>query len=101
MAGRTQFRFATLGLAAIILAGVPAAARSVAGAMGPTSKADVQISVRVMPRFKFGTVPAEAGRPAIALTSNAPALRYDLATRPAAASPQAGDKRLLILVVPD
>jgi hypothetical protein len=54
-----------------------------------------------MPRFKFGTVPAEAGRPAIALTSNAPALRYDLATRPAAASPQAGDKRLLILVVPD
>jgi hypothetical protein len=69
--------------------------------MGPTSKADVQISVSVMPRFKVGTVPAEANRSAISLTSNAPALRANLVTRPAAASPQAGDKRLLVLVVPD
>jgi hypothetical protein len=44
---------------------------------------------------------AKADVPAFAFSSNAPAVRYRLETQSVAAPRQAGDKRLLVVVVPD
>ena len=90
---------------AMLASATAAAAHSTHGAMGPQSRAEVRISVSVMPRFELQADSAARADPktdysAIALTGNAPGLRYSSVTHPAE-SRQSGTKRLLVLIIPD
>jgi hypothetical protein len=94
-----------LGISAMVVPAAPAAAQSVGGAMGPTSQAEIRISIRVMPRFTFQSKAvardaAKADQRSLTVSANAPTLRYAVVPQPAASSRTATD-RLLVLVVPD
>jgi hypothetical protein len=82
--------FALASPLAVALAG-SADAQSIGGAMGQDSRATIQISLRVLPRFEVeapvgtaqGSDPGESGRPIVPeLRSNAPDLRFATVLEP-------------------
>ena len=95
---------AALGILATVIPAAQAPAQSIRGTMGPRSQAEVRVTVRVMPRFTLqaNSAKRDAGSTDIhpvTLSTNAPNLRYTLATRPAAGGGVNGP--VLVLVVPD
>jgi hypothetical protein len=105
-------------MAVMLLPGSVASAHSIGGSLGPESRAEVKISVSVVPRFKVtpplvskgGMIP-HIDRPSqsIRISTNAPALRFSLVSHPTAPgtileTSVAGERpaaNRLVVVVPD
>jgi hypothetical protein len=95
---------AALCILATVIPSAPASAQSIRGTMGPRSQAEVRLTVRVTPRFTLQANSAKRNAGGtdvhpLTLSTNAPDLRYTLATRPAAGGGVNGP--VLVLVVPD
>jgi hypothetical protein len=97
---------AALAVPAMLILASGAEAQSIRGSIGSQSRAEVRISVNVMPRFKLQEKSrqhaAKADGKALSISTNAPNLRYALVAQPAAANrSHAANEPLLVLVVPD